>query len=164
VVAARRWATTWPGSTCRCRHRTATHYPFEFYQADALQYLRVLAYDSWPYDAIHASPPCQPYSVLRRANPGAEYPDLVAPTRELLETTGLPWVMENERREAMGIDWMSSKELNQAIPPAYTEWIGAQLVGMVGQRRTGVEEDRVLHSATQSRILPGNATNRTEPA
>ena len=30
-------------------------------------------------------------------------------------------------RQAMGIDWMTRKELTQAIPPAYTEWIGRQL-------------------------------------
>lgn len=29
--------------------------------------------------------------------------------------------------DAMGIDWMSRKELSQAIPPAYTEHIGRQL-------------------------------------
>lgn len=32
------------------------------------------------------------------------------------------------RCKAMGIDWMNTSELSQAIPPAYTEWIGRQLI------------------------------------
>lgn len=36
-----------------------------------------------------------------------------------------------ERREAMGIDWMGHAELSQAIPPAYTEHIGGYLIAAV---------------------------------
>lgn len=32
---------------------------------------------------------------------------------------------------AMGIDWMNLRELCQAIPPAYTAWLGAQLLGVL---------------------------------
>lgn len=34
-------------------------------------------------------------------------------------------------REAMGIDWMTRDELAEAIPPAYTEWIGGQLLAHI---------------------------------
>ncbi|MFZ2718553.1 MAG: hypothetical protein WAZ12_02040 [Candidatus Absconditicoccaceae bacterium] len=34
-------------------------------------------------------------------------------------------------KSAMGIDWMNKAELNEAIPPAYTEFIGKQLIEYV---------------------------------
>jgi len=37
----------------------------------------------------------------------------------------------SEGRAAMGIDWMTRDELNEAIPPAYTEFIGRQLLAAV---------------------------------
>jgi DNA (cytosine-5)-methyltransferase 1 len=33
--------------------------------------------------------------------------------------------------EAMGIDWMTKGEINEAIPPAYTEFIGKQLLSQL---------------------------------
>lgn len=32
------------------------------------------------------------------------------------------------KRAAMGVPWMTGAEANEAIPPAYTEWIGSQLI------------------------------------
>jgi DNA (cytosine-5)-methyltransferase 1 len=179
--------------------RPQPNYPFEFIQADALTY----PLDG--FDAIHASPPCQAYSVAAqsRRNAGKVYPDLVAATRAALNATGRPWVIENVKgapirpdyklcgcqfglklrrerwfevswpqahlippcyhpepvvsvvghgtptwvreklgynptiadyRAAMGIDWMNRDELSQAIPPAYTQFIGEQLLASLGVR------------------------------
>jgi len=44
------------------------------------------------FDAIHASPPCQAYSVARWSD---HHPDLLEPTRELLERVGRPYIIEN---------------------------------------------------------------------
>lgn len=191
------------------------NYPFTFMRADAIATLRHLlnggrirpdimrdepTYGLSDFDAIHASPPCQRYTVGRKIhNSGDRHPDLVGPTRQLLERTGKPWVIENvvgaplegfklcglmfglkvlrhrlfetsffcmtpphpkhpkgnltnachgystgetgfvcvaghnfvrtAGAKAMGIDWMKTREeLAQAIPPAYTEFIGRQLI------------------------------------
>lgn len=197
------------------------HYPFKFVQADAL------TVDLDGYDAYHASPPCQRYSVMtngRWQDRVANHPDLIEPIRKRLLATGKPFVIENvegavtelinpvklcgtmlglgtkegnqlrrhryfecngfwllvppcshnngsaigvygggqnparrkpatigvwghaggtsnrdgliqfgtqDRRDAMGIDWMTGKELSEAIPPAYTEYIGKYLLEAV---------------------------------
>ena len=69
-------------------------YPFEFVQADALEYLAEHGHD---YEAIHASPPCQGYSIMHNLPwlRGREYPLLILPTLSMLEGLGKPYVVEN---------------------------------------------------------------------
>ena len=74
------------------------NYPFKFVKMDALEYLRTA--DLSDVSFLHASPPCQNYSKLKYLSGNVEkweeeHVDLVAPTRELLIKTGLPYVIEN---------------------------------------------------------------------
>jgi len=197
------------------------NYPFEFHQGDALAILRrllnnealrfygheeLLGLDD--FDAIHASPPCQGYTALAAVH-GNEWPKLVEPVRELLDATGLPYIIENvqgspvrrdmtlcgemfglevirhryfelggwtgtapahkphrgrvagmrhgqwftgpyfavygegggkgsvaEWQRAMGIDWTDvRREIAEAIPPAYTQHIGEQLLAHIATTR-----------------------------
>lgn len=39
------------------------------------------------------------------------------------------------RRQAMGIDWMTNRELTQAVPPAYTRYVGERLWEVCERRR-----------------------------
>jgi DNA (cytosine-5)-methyltransferase 1 len=41
----------------------------------------------------------------------------------------------HDYRAAMGIDWMNRNELSQAIPPAYTEYVGGYLLDAVTAER-----------------------------
>jgi DNA (cytosine-5)-methyltransferase 1 len=169
------------------------HYPFEFIQADALTLSPAFLAQ---FDAFHASPPCQAYTLAQRLR-GNSHPDLIPATRALLWSTKRPWIMENVERsplrntvmlcgamfgglkvyrhrlfesnialtvpahpphtaplrkmgrpplegdflhvvgnfsgvayakKAMGIDWMTRDGLREAIPPAYTEYLGRQLM------------------------------------
>jgi DNA (cytosine-5)-methyltransferase 1 len=46
------------------------------------------------YDLLWASPPCQRYTRAQRLRRN-DHPDLIADIRRWLESTGLPWVIEN---------------------------------------------------------------------
>lgn len=201
-------------------NRPQPRYPFTFVQADALEYL---AAHGREFDVIHASPPCQRFTTMRKGLwEDREHPNLVDATRRLLIVAGAPYAIENvpgaplidpiklcgtmfrlgtknaelrrhrlfecsgfplmlvpccshgsyghkvptlgrdgsarywpatievygngggssrrdsrqmfphrDRSDAMGIDWMNGDELSQAIPPAYTEFIGRQLLAQL---------------------------------
>lgn len=69
-------------------------HPGNFIQADAIEY--VLQYGHL-YDYIHASPPCQKYSIasMQFVIAGKEYPDLIKATRQALIIVGRPYDIEN---------------------------------------------------------------------
>lgn len=197
-------------------------YPFDLHVADAVSFLR----NHWftGIDVIHASPPCQASTTMSnryRGNGGLtdDHVNLIAPVRDAMEATGLPYVIENaagarphmrspitltggafglrverprlfesnvpltapprqavprdevlgiygrspdgrrlwtrkdgsvlraasslkEGAAAMGIDWMTDwADITEAIPPAYTEWIGAQLLDHLAREGCGMRAD-----------------------
>lgn len=67
------------------------HYPFEFHQRDVMTVLTAYLRE---FDMIHASPPCQAYSVTRHSHKKA-HPDLLPFVREMLVASGVPYVIEN---------------------------------------------------------------------
>ncbi|MEU6397835.1 SAM-dependent methyltransferase [Streptomyces cinnamoneus] len=66
-------------------------YPYTFIQGDAIAYIREHGHE---YDVIAASPPCQGYTDAQVLQ-GRDHPMLIAPTREALNATGRPWIIEN---------------------------------------------------------------------
>lgn len=67
------------------------HYPFKFYQADALEF------PLEGYDAYHASPPCQAFTDNNVARE-TTHPDLIQPTRTILVATSKPFIIENVQK------------------------------------------------------------------
>lgn len=69
------------------------HYPFEFIQADALEFIARHGKD---FDVIHASPPCQKYARTKNLKTSRkDHPDLIEPTRQALIATGKSYIIEN---------------------------------------------------------------------
>ncbi|MFJ1927949.1 DNA methylase [Streptomyces sp. NPDC088131] len=83
------------------------NYPFTFVRADALDYLAglIASGEIRRFRAAHSSPPCQAGCALTVGTNasqgwGGDHNDLVAPTRALLERTGLPYVIEQPNGRA----------------------------------------------------------------
>ncbi len=69
------------------------NYPYPFVQTDALKLDPKFIST---FDAIHASPPCQSYSDLAKRNGNADaWPRLIDPIRDVLASSGLPYIIEN---------------------------------------------------------------------
>lgn len=69
-------------------------YPFEFHQADALDFIARYGRE---FDVIHASPPCQ-YDSITANLPNVDrdsHPQLIEPTRKVIQITGKPYIIEN---------------------------------------------------------------------
>jgi len=177
-------------------------YPYEFYKADAIEVLQDKKFIA-SFDIIHASPPCQFYSItgnlMRAQGKTTSKPDLLAEVRQLLIETGKPYIIENvpgapmsgitlcgsmfglkvrrhrifesnmplitlkcdhksqgrpvgvygsindeipkggrtaktllEGQLAMGINWLGWGNLKESIPPAYTQYLGEQVLNVPG--------------------------------
>jgi DNA (cytosine-5)-methyltransferase 1 len=75
-------------------HEPQKNYPYEFIQMDAFEALdRFGTY----FDAIHASPPCQGYSVMQNLgwHKDITYPLLIDPVRDRLDKLKCSYVIEN---------------------------------------------------------------------
>jgi len=71
--------------------RFAKRYPFEFHAGDAIEFVKAHGHE---FDAIHASPPCQAYSITKHTHSNT-HPMLIDATRDALIATGRPYVIEN---------------------------------------------------------------------
>lgn len=80
-------------------------YPYEFHQADALEYLAEHGHE---FDAWHASPPCRDHTALtsRAGFEGSGH--LLADTRAAFQAhpARRPWVIENVPGAPMRVDLM----------------------------------------------------------
>ncbi|WP_063042283.1 MULTISPECIES: DNA cytosine methyltransferase [Nocardia] len=90
-------------------------YQFDFVQGDAIEFIRRYGHE---FDFIHASPPCQASTTLtkgtnkkRNTEIGREHPQLIPQTREALEATGRPYVIENVSSAPIRRDLMLCGEM-----------------------------------------------------
>lgn len=140
------------------------HYPFEFIQADALEFLDDGGWKD--FDAIHASPPCQFASRMRNLPwlKGKDYPALIKPTRDRLIATGLPWVIENVYSARWGSKQLAKFSLQEHGMQA--GWLCGAMFGRPFYRHRLFESNffwlqpghpKHIHTVRDGRALGGRA-------
>lgn len=82
-------------------------------------------------------PPCDHSWQTPRFTPASNRTNL----RRTVEV-GVWRIPLDVQQKAMGIDWTTLHELSEAIPPAYTEWIGRQLMEHVKTLGHNEQEQR----------------------
>jgi DNA (cytosine-5)-methyltransferase 1 len=80
---------------------------------------------NFPLPPVLAPPPHARHAEMGRKPKPGEYVHVVGHVTDVAYC-----------RDAMGIDWMIRDELAEAIPPAYTEWIGRHLIEHIRERVT----------------------------
>jgi DNA (cytosine-5)-methyltransferase 1 len=78
-------------------------------------------FETWPL--ILMTPPCEHGWQARRFAQATNRENL----RRTVEVGVWRIPIETQRR-AMGVDWLPRESLSEAIPPAYTEWIGKRIM------------------------------------
>lgn len=73
-------------------HLFQKNYPFEFHEADALEFVRAHGQE---FDIIHASPVCKGYSIANNIHGRDDHPMQIEGVRNALLTTSKPYVIEN---------------------------------------------------------------------
>lgn len=68
---------------------TSARYPFEFHQADAIDF------PTAGFDFIWASPPCQAHTYANNRDAKGKHTDFIPATREKLIRSGAIWCIEN---------------------------------------------------------------------
>lgn len=98
-----------------------------------LRVLRHRLFETWPTQLVFPPRSCQHVGLAtgnhKRRNGRTSTPSF-ADGYAFLTVAGNNFLAA-EARVAMGIDWMPKKALSQAIPPAYTEWLGTQFLEML---------------------------------
>lgn len=64
------------------------------------------------------------------------------------------------KRAAMGTPWMTGKECNEAIPPAYTEYLGKQIIDYIKEDRYTMSRTHRAHLATDRHAARAHTRRR----